>query len=158
MNDQDFGRIVANTPLVSIDLVLSDEQGRILLGYRNNRPAQHTWFVPGGRIRKDERLEDAWRRIADVELGVTVPAPRLLGVFQHFYDDNALGLPGVTTHYVVIGCAAHLPAATSLKHDQQHGELRWWTVPDLLSSAAVHANTKAYFAPASGPGALRAKD
>ncbi|HVL76288.1 MAG TPA: NUDIX domain-containing protein, partial [Noviherbaspirillum sp.] len=64
MDPDTFGRIVAATPLVSIDLVLTNERGQVLLGYRSNRPAQHCWFVPGGRIRKDESLEEAWGRIA----------------------------------------------------------------------------------------------
>jgi len=156
MNIEDFGRIVALTPLVSIDLILRNEQDQVLLGYRRNRPAQHTWFVPGGRIRKDERFSDAWHRIADVELGVALPAPRLLGVYQHFYEDNGPGLPDVSTHYVVIGCEAQLPVGAALQPDQQHGELRWWGVAELLASAEVHVNTKAYFQTAPEALVLRA--
>jgi colanic acid biosynthesis protein WcaH len=145
MNEEDFGRIVRLTPLVSIDLILRNDLGQVLLGYRQNRPARNTWFVPGGRIRKDERLEDAWKRIASTELGITPDAPRLLGVYQHFYEDNGAGLPGVGTHYVVIGCEAQLPSGARLQADEQHRELRWWDVDALLASAEVHANTKAYF-------------
>ena len=46
--------VVKNTPLVSIDLIIEDTEGNILLGYRLNSPAKHTWFVPGGVIRKNE--------------------------------------------------------------------------------------------------------
>lgn len=144
-NDEDFARIIAATPLVSIDLILRNPQGQILLGYRRNRPAQDTWFVPGGRIRKNERLADAWRRIARVELGITLDAPRLLGVYEHLYDDNALDLPGVGTHYVVLACEADLPAGAALQPDQQHAQLHWWEIAALLASPDVHANTKAYF-------------
>ena len=149
MNQEDFGRIVTLAPLVSIDMVLRNGRGQVLLGYRQNRPARNTWFVPGGRIRKDERLEDAWNRIAATELGVALEAPRLLGVYQHFYEDNGAGLPGVGTHYVVIGCEAQLPPGVRLQPDDQHRELRWWDVDALLASAEVHANTKAYFQPAA---------
>jgi len=31
--------------------------------------------------------------------------------------------------------------------DQQHRELRWFTVADLLAEPAVHDNVKAYFRP-----------
>lgn len=145
MNEEDFGRIVATTPLVSIDLILRNPHGQVLLGFRQNRPAQNTWFVPGGRIRKNERLADAWHRLAEVELGTTLEAPRLLGVYEHFYEDNALDMPSVGTHYVVVACEAGLPAGAVLKPDQQHAKLEWWDVDKLLASPDVHANTKAYF-------------
>jgi hypothetical protein len=39
-----FKKIVASTPLVSIDLLVRDTQGNILLGKRVNRPAQGAWW------------------------------------------------------------------------------------------------------------------
>jgi colanic acid biosynthesis protein WcaH len=36
---------------VSIDLIVRDADGRVLLGLRNNRPARDWWFVPGGIVR-----------------------------------------------------------------------------------------------------------
>jgi colanic acid biosynthesis protein WcaH len=44
----DFKKIVESTPLISIDLVVRNDQGSVLLGKRTNRPAQNFWFVPGG--------------------------------------------------------------------------------------------------------------
>lgn len=150
-SDEDFAHIVTSTPLVSIDLIVRNAHGQVLLGYRRNRPARHTWFVPGGRIRKGETLDAAWERLAQVELGVALPPPRLLGVYQHFYDDNALDLPEVGTHYVVIACEAAFPAHAELHPDRQHTTLRWWDVPALLADRAVHDNTKAYFSGTPAP-------
>lgn len=144
-NDEDFARIVSSTPLVSIDLLVRNAQGQVLLGYRRNRPARHTWFVPGGRILKGETLEAAWHRIAATELGLTLPEPRLFGVYQHFYDDNALDIPDVGTHYVVIACEARFPGNADLHPDRQHTTLRWWDVSALVADRAVHDHTKAYF-------------
>ena len=70
---EDFRTAVRLSPLVSIDLVVRDAAGRVLLGWRNNRPAQHCWFVPGGSIRKQETLDAAFRRISHGEL----PFPEL---------------------------------------------------------------------------------
>ena len=41
-----FKTVVASTPLVSIDLIVRNRQGQVLLGLRTNRPAQGGWFVP----------------------------------------------------------------------------------------------------------------
>ena len=49
-----FAHIVAHAPLVAIDLLVQDTQQRLLLGWRNHPPARGYWFVPGGRIRKNE--------------------------------------------------------------------------------------------------------
>ena len=64
-----FKSVVANTPLISVDLIVRNPQGQILLGLRVNRPAQGYWFVPGGRVRKDERLADAFTRLVHVWSG-----------------------------------------------------------------------------------------
>ena len=143
--NQDFARIIEATPLVSIDLVLRNPQGEVLLGRRRNRPAQGYWFVPGGRIRKDERSQDAFRRIAQAELGLALAPGRLLGVFDHLYEDNYFGIPDLRTHYVVLACEAEIGAGCALRPDEQHTELRWWPVEQLLASADVHDNSKLYF-------------
>ena len=145
VNDDQFLRIVEATPLVSIDLILRNERGEALLGKRLNRPAQGFWFVPGGRIRKNERVARALARISQRELGVEITDANLMGVFDHLYEDNFLNAPGVNTHYVVLGFAAQFPLSTPLTPDDQHSELRWWRASDLLAAADVHENTKAYF-------------
>ena len=145
LNDSDFLRIVDGTPLVSIDLILRNERGEILLGRRTNRPAQGLWFVPGGRIRKNERVAEALLRISQRELGVVIPQAKLLGVFDHLYPDNFLGAPNVSTHYVVLGMEASWPAGAAVQADDQHDEFKWWAAAEILASGEVHENTKAYF-------------
>lgn len=71
MNEREhFVELVRGLPLVSVDLVLVRDGIEILLGLRTNRPAQGSWFVPGGRILKDERRADALKRVAARELGI----------------------------------------------------------------------------------------
>ena len=145
LQDKEFLRIVDATPLVSIDLIIRDAGGRVLLGRRLNRPARGSWFVPGGRIWKNEHVKDALRRISQRELGVTIDSAKLVGVFDHIYDDNFLGAPGVNTHYVVLAFAAELPREAVPTPDEQHSELRWWSTAELLAEPLVHEHTKAYF-------------
>lgn len=95
-----FKTVVSNTPLISIDLVIENSRNELLLGLRNNRPAKDYWFVPGGRIRKGESLDAAFTRITQAELGriFSRTDARMLGAFEHFYDDSVFGeSPG--THY-----------------------------------------------------------
>lgn len=148
LSRDDFGRVIRHTPLVSIDLVVHDERDRVLVGLRLNRPARGFWFVPGGRIYKDELMDDAFRRISHAELGCSIPLADagLLGVYEHLYDDdNALDLPAVSTHYVVIAYRLRLAADSLVLPEGQHEHFRWMDVDELRADAAVHPNTKAYF-------------
>lgn len=149
MNEREhFVELLRGLPLVSVDLVLVRGGTEILLGLRTNRPAQGSWFVPGGRILKDEPRADALKRVAARELGIGDVAglkPQLLGVFEHFYPDCFAGDIGVSTHYVVIAHRLDVPLGFEVPGcDNQHAELRWWPIAEAAASADVHRYTRDY--------------
>ena len=149
MNEREhFVELLRGLPLVSVDLVLVRGGTEILLGLRTNRPAQGSWFVPGGRILKDEPRADALKRVAARELGIANIAglkPLLLGVFEHFYPDCFAGDIGVSTHYVVIAHRIDVPLGFEVPGcDNQHAELRWWPIAEAAASADVHRYTRDY--------------
>lgn len=141
-----FSTVVENTPLVSVDLIVRDASQRVLLGLRTNRPAQNTWFVPGGRIDKDESIEEAFSRLVENELGIllSIKEAGFLGVYQHFYDDNFSGTD-FSTHYVVLAYELTTDIALDDLPCEQHSQYRWFDVDALLNFDDVHLNTKAYF-------------
>ena len=144
-----FVELVRDLPLISVDLVLVRDGREVLLGLRTNRPAQGSWFVPGGRIRKNETMQAALARVAHDELGLQLAdlpvPPRHMGAFEHFYTDCFAGDVGVSTHYVVMGNLVALPAGTELAAaDAQHSALRWWPLAEAQASAEVHRFTKDY--------------
>ncbi|ALR77319.1 GDP-mannose mannosyl hydrolase [[Enterobacter] lignolyticus] len=146
LTPEDFAAVVRTTPLVAIDLIVENEAGEFLLGKRNNRPAQGYWFVPGGRIQKDEPLSAAFARLTEAELGLRLPmsAARFHGVWQHFYDDNFSG-DAFSTHYVVLGFRLRVNAQALALPDAQHNDYRWLTPQALLAAEQVHDNSRAYF-------------
>lgn len=143
--EETFKTVVSSTPLVSIDLLVRNASGEVLLGERLNRPAQGFWFVPGGRIVKDEPLARAFLRLTEEELGVAVPMTQaeFLGPYEHFYTDNFSG-EDFSTHYVVLGYAVELDLDLAALPNQQHGRYRWWQVDELLASPEVHKHSKWY--------------
>ncbi|WP_300441856.1 NUDIX domain-containing protein [Zoogloea sp.] len=149
MNEREhFVELLRGLPLVSVDLVLVRGGTEILLGLRTNRPAQGSWFVPGGRILKDEPRADALKRVAARELGIADVAglkPQLLGVFEHFYPDCFAGDIGVSTHYVVIAHRIDVPLGFEVPGcDNQHAELRWWPIAEAAANTDVHRYTRDY--------------
>jgi len=149
LSEEVFSSACAALPLVSIDLMITrpGNQGReLLLGLRNNRPAQGWWFTPGGRIRKNEPLPTALRRVAREEIGLNLDwlsRAQLLGARDHFYPDSAFD-PGVSTHYVNLPHALHLtqdeaqavqpPSGQGL----QHQTWMWITVAQACTDERVH--------------------
>lgn len=147
LSPEDFLAVVAHAPLVSIDLIVRSSLGRILLGRRTNPPAQGWWFVPGGRILKDESLDDAFHRICKSELGIeaTRDHSKLLGVFEHRYAENFRSVPGISTHYIVLAAELTLADLPPALPRDQHAEYRWVSVEELLRDPDVHENTKMFF-------------
>ena len=145
LSDDAFRQVVAHTPLISLDFVVTNPQGEWLLGQRVNRPAQGSWFVPGGRVRKGERLEGAARRLTRNELGQAsaLAEMRFLGVYQHFYADSMLD-PELSTHYVVLAYQLMLEPDLETLPRQQHGGYRWWSPHAIAHGDMVHANTRVY--------------
>nr|AXL05169.1 GDP-mannose mannosyl hydrolase [Aeromonas hydrophila] len=141
-----FQQIVAGTPLISLDLIVRNGQGQVLLGRRLNRPAQGYWFVPGGRVRKDERLDAAFLRLTQEELGLAVSreSARLLGPYEHFYADNFSG-EDFSTHYIVLGYEVAWQGQQDALPISQHDQYRWFDVAELLQDPSVHQHTKDYF-------------
>ncbi|WP_180042664.1 GDP-mannose mannosyl hydrolase [Acinetobacter sp. YH16039] len=147
--DETFKSVIQHTPLISIDLIVRNEDGEVLLGKRVNAPAKGYWFVPGGRVRKNETLDDAFVRLVKEELGIesgiTRADAKFLGVYEHFYDDCVFG-DDIGTHYIVLGYEIQLVEITVLKGSiKQHSCYKWWCIPDFLKSKDIHDFTKKYF-------------
>ncbi len=147
-----FAQACQALPLVSIDLVLTDEAGRLLLGLRRNAPARDWWFTPGGRIRKNEALAEARRRIAAEELGLPDTALRratLMGAWDHFYPDSAFDA-AISTHYVNLAlwlqlttdevATLTLPAGDG----EQHASWQWLPLAQAELDEGVHPHVRVY--------------
>ncbi len=139
-----FKAVVASTPLISIDIIVRNGKQEVLLGERLNRPAKGCWFVPGGRVLKDEPLGMAFKRLLNAELGIGARGAEFKGVYQHFYPDNMSGCD-FGTHYVVLAYEVSVNCALSVLPKEQHGRYKWFSERELLQNKNVHQHTKQYF-------------
>lgn len=141
-----FKFIVANTPLISIDLIIKNEWNQFLLGLRKNRPAQESWFVPGGRVLKGESLDKAFERLTAAEIGnaFALQKAEFRGVFQHFYDDSVMSKT-ISTHYVVLAYELSVKLSDLNLPEEQHSDYKWFKTLDILEDDCVHKHTKWYF-------------
>ena len=151
LDDATFKTIIDSAPLISIDILLK-KGDKVLLGKRVNKPAQGYFFSTGGRIKKNESIDNAMARVAlnelNIELFSSIPPrgvksrPKFIGVFEHFYDDSIY--KNVSTHYVDIAYEYKVEEIPDLP-TEQHSEYKWFTIGELLESKQVHKYTKNYF-------------
>lgn len=64
--------ISRTTPLVCVDLLIHDTQGRVLLSWRDDDYYGKGWHIPGGIVRFKETFEQRLQKTAEREIGATV--------------------------------------------------------------------------------------
>ncbi len=140
-----FKCIVNYTPLISIDLIVENKYGQLLFGKRINEPAKGYYFVPGGRILKDETLTEAFRRITYEELGKSfaIEKAKFIGVYEHFYNNSFVG-DEISTHYIVLAYKIKLDKNLELPN-YQHENYKWLTKEEIIKDKEIHPYSKAYF-------------
>ena len=60
------------TPMVNVDLLIKDENGRTLLSWRDDRYVGTGWHLPGGIVRFKEKLEKRVQKVIETEIGAVV--------------------------------------------------------------------------------------
>lgn len=137
-----FKTIIDHTPLVSVDLIVK-QNAKILLGKRVNKPAQGYWFTIGGRVLKNESIQSAIMRIANIELGIIVNTNlSFIGVFEHLYNDSIFD--NISTHYINLAYEIEVSDLEDLPK-YQHDDYYWFDLEELIQSSDVHAYVKDYF-------------
>ena len=129
-----FENIVTHRPICALDLCILNEKNELLLGKRKNPPAKGYFFVPGGRLRKGETLNLATNRLLKSELNYELPEKnfekiKLLGAFEHFYDENFLGNKSFSSHYLIIAYSISLRFLNKKCTDSfndQHEKYLWY--------------------------------
>ena len=141
-----FRTLVKIAPLVAVDLIVRSGAGKYLLGRRLNAPAANWWFAPGGRIFKGELFSTAFWRIVRQELGpgVRFKSITFQGVYEHHYEDNFNSEEGYGTHYIILAYNCVLGDGSEIDVTGQHGEFRFFSSREILSSSQVHPFTQAY--------------
>lgn len=129
ISDDEWATIVRNVPIVSVDLVVLTDDG-VVLAKRTNEPAKGEWFVPGGRVRKGERLEDAVHRVAEEEVSIEVEIVESLGAYEHLYRESDVDGSG-GKHYLANGFVVR-HVAGEIVSNEQHESARVCTKPSKL--------------------------
>jgi len=88
--EQLFTLVSRLTPLVNVDLLIKDENKRILLSWRDDKYSGVGWHIPGGIVRFMEKLETRIKEVSKIEIKTEVKYNLIPLKVQEsiFYRDN----------------------------------------------------------------------
>lgn len=86
----EFEQIYSKVPRLCIDLLIMTEQGYVL-SKRAAFSYKDQWHLPGGTLYYKETVEDAIKRIALDETGLTVNPKKLLTHIEYFSEEKERG-------------------------------------------------------------------
>jgi len=120
------------TPLLTVDGIVRNREGKFLLIRRKNPPFQRQWALPGGFVDVGETVEAACARELKEETGLDVTVGRLVGVYSDPKRD-----PRGHTVSIIFAC--------SCADDRAAGgddalEARWLTIEEARPLAFDHEN------------------
>ena len=147
-----FIEVVKNTPLIAIDLFIIRDK-KLLLGKRKNPPGKNQYFVPGGRIKKNQHIFEALQKILSIETNMIFKSEDnnafFLGFDEHFYENNFLNHKKFDTHYIVLMFGIKFenlqPINNKISLNEQHDEFIWLDVrKDLEITNEMNKYMKGY--------------
>jgi 8-oxo-dGTP diphosphatase len=70
------------TPKLTVDVVITRQDGKVVLIRRANEPFRGRWALPGGFVDVGESVEQAAVREIEEETGLKIELERLVGVYS----------------------------------------------------------------------------
>ncbi len=131
-----------SSPKVGVGVLLTDQQGRILLTLRKRPPEANHWSIVGGKLDYLEPLEACAIREALEEVGVHIAIDRLLCVTDHC-------LPAEDQHWVAPAYLGRVLAGTAHNCEpDKAAEVRWFARTDLPANLTMTARNaiRAFYA------------
>lgn len=149
VSDEEYRRILSVMPVVCIDCLVVNEQGEYLLVKRQNEPLKGQYWVPGGRLHKNERLTDAVHRKMRQEIGVDVNIIKNVGFFEEFFPISREGADGGAHMISIIFKVT--PRSYDIRLDDQSGEWGWFKeLPPRFGQYGHLQRDETYGAPCTG--------
>ena len=80
--DDIYSLIVRSMPISCVDLLVEDQEGKVLLVKRAYEPAKGQWWFPGGRIHYQELRHKAAKRKLKEECGLIAEDFTEIGTYE----------------------------------------------------------------------------
>jgi 8-oxo-dGTP diphosphatase len=114
IDPQLFHRILELMPIPAVHAVITSKKKHLLLK-RKIAPLLGGWWIPGGRVNKFEKLEDAITREVREETGLECQTIRQIGTITFLIDD----IHTISTIYCIT------PIGTKVQLNYEHSTYQW---------------------------------
>lgn len=123
-----YKKIMENIPILCVDIILKKGK-KILLVKRKNKPLKDVWWIPGGRVFKNETLIDAVKRKCMEELNINVEKIKEIGTYEYigqdpFFETIKTGVHTVSVVYLMNYISGEI------KVDRNHECFKWFEIKD----------------------------
>jgi len=132
INKDLYKKILDSIPVLTVDIVIFNKnKDKVLLFKRNNNPLKGIYYTPGGRVNKNEPLNNAILRKGKEELGFNLNSSELrhCGILEEFFDNSSFG--DASSHHINIVYEYILEDISLINLDNQHEEFKWFDINDL---------------------------
>ena len=114
IEDDLFEEILKKMPIPTVDAIVVNN-GKFLLLKRRNPPVKGHWWLPGGRVRKGETLEEAVKREVLEEPGLDCRIISQVGAINQIFPESHT----ISVYYLVES------ESTDVKLNSEHSDYRW---------------------------------
>lgn len=132
-----YKEILEQLPICCVDIFIIHE-GKVLLVQRTNKPAQHEWWPPGGRVHKGELLEAAARRKVFEEVGLTIVIQKQLGAYETIFSDGPFDDLKSGVHTINVCFLASLTGNPDVSLDKTSSGFQWIPLSEAHLSKYAH--------------------
>jgi len=137
IDDALYKKIIKKIPILCIDLIII-YQKQFLLVKRNQNPLMNEWWVPGGRVRQGELLEDAAIRKLNQELSIyEYSGLKKYGIYQDYFKESSIG--SHLYHTVSIVYKLNINNISTIEIDNTSKE---WKLLDRLPNRLINKMEK----------------
>ena len=146
IKDSLYKQILQNTTIITVDIVLlNKDKTQVLLFKRNNKPLKGEYYLPGGRIHKNEKLIDAAIRKSQEEFNLDLTENELQfgGFTEEFYDETIYentNLHDINFYYYYV----LEDSSKKLKLDPQHTNYKWFDIKELNLHTYIKDKLKSF--------------
>ena len=122
LSESQYRSVLDSVPICCVDIIIQYD-GKILLIHRKeSEDMGDLWWIPGGRIHKNETFENAVKRKALVETGLCVNIIKKGQSYEGFYESkkSSSGIHFITTVFVT-----NLEKLGNIKLDYTTDDYKW---------------------------------
>lgn len=133
-----YSQILRVMPIPCVDLLVRNDDCRILLLLRKNEPVAGQWWFPGGRVFFGEARIDTAKRKLEQECGLVSAELREIATF----DLLLAAAPMNWLHFITTLFEAEVGREAVVQLDDQSGQACWKT-PDEWLEGNLHPFVRA---------------